>query len=53
MSSFNSALRRYGVVKACVASADSYIPLADAANLVLLQESEIEAAARRLLGLPA
>jgi 2-oxoisovalerate dehydrogenase E1 component len=32
-----------------VASADSYIPLGDAANLVLLQEDEIEAAARALL----
>ncbi|MHA3701334.1 thiamine pyrophosphate-dependent enzyme [Jatrophihabitans sp. YIM 134969] len=32
-----------------VASADSFVPLADAANLVLLQEDEIEAAARRLV----
>jgi 2-oxoisovalerate dehydrogenase E1 component len=32
-----------------VASADSYIPLGDAANLVLLGEDEIEAAARALL----
>jgi 2-oxoisovalerate dehydrogenase E1 component len=38
-----------GVTKARVNSADSYIPLADAANLVLLQEPEIEAAARKLL----
>ncbi|MGI8882076.1 MAG: thiamine pyrophosphate-dependent enzyme [Jatrophihabitans sp.] len=33
-----------------VASADSYIPLADAANLVLLGQAEIEAAARSMLG---
>jgi 2-oxoisovalerate dehydrogenase E1 component len=39
-----------GVTKARVSAADSYIPLADAANLVLLQEPEIEAAARKLLG---
>ncbi|MCA9584870.1 MAG: hypothetical protein KC657_05900 [Myxococcales bacterium] len=32
-----------------VASADSFVPLADAANLVLVQEHEIEDAARRLL----
>lgn len=32
-----------------VASKDSFIPLGDAANLVLLQEDEIEAAALRLL----
>jgi 2-oxoisovalerate dehydrogenase E1 component len=32
-----------------VAAADSYIPLGDAANLVLVSEPEIEAAARRLL----
>jgi 2-oxoisovalerate dehydrogenase E1 component len=32
-----------------VASADSYIPLGNAANLVLLQEDEIDAAARALL----
>ena len=32
-----------------VASADSYIPLGDAADLVLLQEDEIEVAARALL----
>ena len=32
-----------------VASADSFIPLGDAANLVLLGEDEIEAAARALL----
>jgi 2-oxoisovalerate dehydrogenase E1 component len=42
--------RAPGVPKARVNSADSYIPLADAANLVLLQEPEIEAAARKLLG---
>ncbi len=36
-----------------VASADSYIPLADAANLVLLGEDEIHAAARTLLDHPA
>jgi 2-oxoisovalerate dehydrogenase E1 component len=39
-----------GVTKARVAGADCYVPLADAANLVLLQEPEIEAAARRILG---
>jgi 2-oxoisovalerate dehydrogenase E1 component len=33
-----------------VASADSYIPLGSAADLVLLSETEIEAAARGLLG---
>ena len=33
-----------------VAAADSYVPLGDAANLVLVSEPEIEAAARRLLG---
>ncbi len=32
-----------------VTAADSYIPLGDAANLVLVSEPEIEAAARRLL----
>jgi len=32
-----------------VAAADSFIPLGDAANLVLVDEAEIEAAARRLL----
>jgi 2-oxoisovalerate dehydrogenase E1 component len=32
-----------------VAAADSYIPLGDAANLVLVSEPEIETAARRLL----
>jgi 2-oxoisovalerate dehydrogenase E1 component len=32
-----------------VASSDSYVPLGDAANLVLLSEDEIEAAARKLL----
>jgi 2-oxoisovalerate dehydrogenase E1 component len=32
-----------------VAAADSYVPLGDAANLVLVTEPEIEAAARRLL----
>ncbi|HWP94591.1 MAG TPA: thiamine pyrophosphate-dependent enzyme [Gammaproteobacteria bacterium] len=37
------------VRKARVAGADSYIPLAAAANLVLVQEEEIEAAARALL----
>jgi len=41
------------VTKARVNAADSYIPLADAANLVLLQEPEIEAAARKLLGVSA
>jgi 2-oxoisovalerate dehydrogenase E1 component len=33
-----------------VASADSYIPLGHAADLVLLPETEIEAAAQDLLG---
>ena len=32
-----------------VAAADSYVPLGDAASLVLVSEPEIEAAARRLL----
>jgi 2-oxoisovalerate dehydrogenase E1 component len=32
-----------------VAAADSYVPLGDAVNLVLVSEPEIEAAARRLL----
>jgi 2-oxoisovalerate dehydrogenase E1 component len=32
-----------------VASKDSFIPLGDAAKLVLLSESEIDAAAERLL----
>jgi 2-oxoisovalerate dehydrogenase E1 component len=32
-----------------VAAADSFVPLGDAANLVLVSEPEIEAAARRLL----
>jgi 2-oxoisovalerate dehydrogenase E1 component len=36
-----------------VTSADSYIPLGDAAAHVLLSEAEIELAARRLLGWPA
>ncbi|MDQ2750590.1 MAG: thiamine pyrophosphate-dependent enzyme [Actinomycetota bacterium] len=35
-----------------VASRDSFVPLADAANLVLLSEAEIEEAARRLLATP-
>jgi 2-oxoisovalerate dehydrogenase E1 component len=34
-----------------VASADSFVPLGDAAHLVLLSETEIEAAALRLVGL--
>jgi 2-oxoisovalerate dehydrogenase E1 component len=38
------------VRKARVAGADCYVPLADAANLVLVQEAEIEAAAKALLG---
>ena len=37
-----------GLPKARVTGADSYIPLADAANLVLLSEDEIVAAAARL-----
>ncbi len=36
-----------------VASRDSYVPLGDAADLVLLGEDEIERAARRLLDPPA
>jgi hypothetical protein len=32
-----------------VAAADSYVPLGDAANLVLVSEPEIETAARRLV----
>jgi 2-oxoisovalerate dehydrogenase E1 component len=36
-----------------VASKDSFIPLGDAARLVLVSEAEIEAAARRCVGLPA
>ena len=35
-----------------VTSKDSIVPLGDAANLVLLSEEEIEAAARRLVGAP-
>jgi 2-oxoisovalerate dehydrogenase E1 component len=35
-----------------VTSKDSIVPLGDAANLVLLSEDEIEAAARRLVGAP-
>jgi 2-oxoisovalerate dehydrogenase E1 component len=40
---FDGALAR-------VASQDSFIPLGEAANRVLLQEAEIEAAARALVG---
>jgi len=36
-----------------VTSADSFIPLGDAAAHVLLSEADIDAAARRLLGWPA
>lgn len=36
-----------------VTSADSFVPLGDAANLVLATEDEILAAARRLIALPA
>jgi 2-oxoisovalerate dehydrogenase E1 component len=32
-----------------VASKDSYVPLGDAANLVLLSEDEVEAAAREVV----
>ena len=39
-----------GVPKHRVAGADCYVPLADAANLVLLQEPEIEAAMKAALG---
>jgi 2-oxoisovalerate dehydrogenase E1 component len=35
-----------------VASQDSFVPLGDAANLVLLGEPDIERAARRLMGAP-
>jgi 2-oxoisovalerate dehydrogenase E1 component len=35
-----------------VASRDSFVPLGDAANLVLLSERDIEDAARRLLATP-
>jgi 2-oxoisovalerate dehydrogenase E1 component len=35
-----------------VTSADSFIPLGDAANLVLMSEADIDAAAHRLLGAP-
>ncbi len=38
-----------GVVSACVTSPDTYIPLGDAANLVLVQEHDIEAGAMALL----
>ena len=38
-----------GIEKARVAGKDSYIPLADAANLVLVQEPDIKAAALKLL----
>ena len=41
--------RRFPGRMARVASRDSYVPLGDAANLVLLGEDEIEAAARELL----
>jgi len=43
--------RARGVRFARVAGADSFIPLGDAANLVLVDENEIEAAARALLRL--
>jgi 2-oxoisovalerate dehydrogenase E1 component len=33
-----------------VTAADSFVPLGDAANLVLVSEPEIQAAARDLLG---
>jgi 2-oxoisovalerate dehydrogenase E1 component len=36
-----------------VTSEDSFIPLGAAANHVLLQEAEIEAAARALAGTPS
>jgi 2-oxoisovalerate dehydrogenase E1 component len=38
-----------GVRFARVSAADSFVPLAEAANLVLVQEDEIEASARALL----
>jgi 2-oxoisovalerate dehydrogenase E1 component len=46
------ALNVPGVRLAQVVAPDSYIPLGDAANLVLVQEPEIEAAARALLAAP-
>jgi hypothetical protein len=33
-----------------VASQDSYVPLGDAASLVMLSEADIEQAAHRLMG---
>jgi 2-oxoisovalerate dehydrogenase E1 component len=42
--------RGYAGRLARVASKDSFIPLGDAARLVLLSEEEIEAAAVRLVG---
>lgn len=44
------AERLPGVRLGRVAGADTYIPLGEAANLVLVQEADIEAAALRLLG---
>ena len=42
----------FGGRVARVTSEDSFIPLGDAANLVLLSEATIEAAARQLSALP-
>ena len=42
--------RGYGGALARVSSKDSFIPLGDAARLVLVSEAEIEEAAARLLG---
>jgi 2-oxoisovalerate dehydrogenase E1 component len=47
------ALRAPAVALAKVVGADSYIPLGAAANLVLVQEPEIERAARAMLGASA
>ena len=41
-----------GLRAAAVVGLDTYIPLGDAANLVLIQEADIDAAARRLLETP-
>ena len=41
--------KRFPGRMARVASRDSYVPLGDAADLVLLGEDEIEAAARELV----
>jgi 2-oxoisovalerate dehydrogenase E1 component len=46
----SSLVRRgFGGALSCVAGADSYVPLGDAANLVLVSEEEIEQAALELV----